>query len=89
MLRRLRPDDFDLQRYRREGLPMTSSLMESQVKEFNLRVKGSEKCWHVEHTEAMLQLIAETLREDGPTLRDRINSRPVSPFRRGTPALAA
>ena len=41
------------------------------------------------HAEAMLQLIAETLREDGPTLSDRINSRPVSPFRRGIPALAA
>ena len=51
---------------------MTSSLMESQVKEFNLRVKGSEKFWHVEHAEAMLQSIAETLREDGPTLSDRI-----------------
>lgn len=82
-------DKVDYPRYRREGLPMTSSLMESQVKEFNLRVKGSEKFWHVEHAEAMLQLIAETLREDGPTLSDRINSRPVSPFRRGTPALAA
>ncbi len=69
-----------------ESEPRSPSLF---LGEFNLRVKGSEKCWHVEHTEAMLQLLAETLREDGPTLRDRINSRPVSPFRRGTPALAA
>ena len=84
-------DKLDYPRYRREGLPTTSSLMESQVKEFNLRVKGSEKFWHVEHAEAMLQLIAETLREDGPTLSDRIDSRPVSPFRRSkpTPTLVA
>lgn len=82
-------DKVDCHRYRREGLPMTSSLMESQVKEFNLRVKGSEKFWRVEHAEAMLQLIAETLREDGPTLSDRINSRPVSQFRWHIPTLAA
>ena len=82
-------DKLDYPRYRREGLPMMSSLMESQVKEFNARVKGSEKFWHVAHAEAVLQLIAETLREDGPTLSDRINSRPVSPFRRNTPTLAA
>jgi hypothetical protein len=33
----------DYPRYRRLGLPVTSTLMESLVKEFNARVKGTEK----------------------------------------------
>ena len=32
--------------YRREGLPITSALMESFVKELNQRVKGTEKFWN-------------------------------------------
>ncbi len=32
--------------YRRQGLPMTSTLMESLIKEMNYRVKGSEKFWN-------------------------------------------
>ena len=36
-------DKLDDPRYRRIGLPTTSSLMESQVKEFNARVKGAKK----------------------------------------------
>ena len=32
--------------YRREGLPVTSSLMESLIKEINWRVKGTEKLWN-------------------------------------------
>lgn len=32
--------------YRRQGLPITSSLMESLVKEINWRVKGTEKFWN-------------------------------------------
>ena len=34
--------------YRREGLPITSSHMESTVKRFNRRVKGTEKFWSEE-----------------------------------------
>jgi len=82
-------DKLDYPRYRQEGLPTTSSLMESQVKEFNARVKGSEKFWHLDHAEAMLQLVVQTLRDDGPTLTDALNSLPTSPFRRNHPALAA
>ena len=37
---------MDYPRYRREGLPMTSTLMESLNKEMNYRVKGSEKFWN-------------------------------------------
>jgi len=32
--------------YRREGLPVTSSLVESLIKEVNWRVKGTEKFWN-------------------------------------------
>jgi len=32
--------------YRQQGLPVTSSLMESFVKEMNWRVKGTEKFWN-------------------------------------------
>jgi hypothetical protein len=78
-------DKLDYPRYRREGLPTTSSLMESQVKEFNGRLKGSEKFWHATNAEALLELVCWTLREDGPTLADYFATRPTSPFRRSTP----
>lgn len=32
--------------YRRQGLPVTSSLIESLIKEINWRVKGTEKFWN-------------------------------------------
>ena len=77
-------DKVDDPRYRRDGLPCTSSLIESQIKEFHARVKGTEKFWNGENAEAMLQLIAWTLRDDGPTLRDHLESRPGHAFRRRT-----
>src|SRR5262249_37085303 len=36
---------MDYPRYRREGLPVTSSLVESLVGQFNARVKGPQKFW--------------------------------------------
>ena len=50
--------------YRRQGLPITSSYVESAVKQFNQRVKGTEKFWTEEGAEALLQLRADYL---GPT----------------------
>jgi hypothetical protein len=75
-------DKLDYPRYRREGLPTTSSLIESQIKEFNIRVKGSEKFWYESNVEAMLELICWTLREDGKTLTDYFATRPTSAFHR-------
>lgn len=49
--------------YRRNGLPLTSSLMESTVKQINIRVKGTEKFWTEWGSEAVLQLCADTLSE--------------------------
>ncbi|MDP7275061.1 MAG: hypothetical protein QF363_06245 [Planctomycetaceae bacterium] len=52
--------------YRRQGLPLTSSLMESLVKEINWRVKGTEKFWNdPSGANAILALRAASLCEDG------------------------
>ncbi len=68
--------------YRREGLPVTSSLVESLVGEVNARVKGKQKYWNRDAgAEAMLQRRAAVLSED--ERRDRYRAaRPGSPYRR-------
>jgi hypothetical protein len=69
-------------RYRREGLPITSSLAESLVGEFNARLKSRQKYWNrPEGAEAILQLRAAVLSEDG-RLERYFAQRPGSPFRR-------
>ena len=50
------PERMDYPRYRREGLPITSSHVESTVKRLNRRVKGTEKSWGEPGAEAILQL---------------------------------
>jgi hypothetical protein len=52
--------------YRRLGLPITSSYVESAVKQFNQRVKGTEKFWSEEGAEAILQLRADHLSNNDP-----------------------
>ena len=52
--------------YRREGLPITSSHIESTIKQINRRVKGSEKFWNTRGAEALLQLSADYLCETDP-----------------------
>ena len=52
--------------YRKMGFPLTSSLMESTVKQVSRRVKGSEKYWSSSGGEAMLRLRGESLCEDKP-----------------------
>jgi hypothetical protein len=54
--------------YRRQGLPITSSYVESAVKQFNYRVKGTEKFWSEDGAEALLQLRADQLSDDVPLL---------------------
>jgi hypothetical protein len=59
-------DRVDYPRYRKLGLPTTSTLMESLVKEFNLRVKGTEKFWNdPAGAEGILTVRASLLSEDG------------------------
>jgi hypothetical protein len=68
--------------YRKQGLPVTSSMVESLIKEFNYRVKGTEKFWdNPEGAEAILQLRAAVLSDDDP-LRTHIENRPGSALRR-------
>ncbi len=49
--------------YRREGLPITSSHIESTIKQINRLVKGTEKFWSEGGAEALLQLAADYLSE--------------------------
>jgi hypothetical protein len=68
--------------YRRQGLPTTSSLVESLVGEVNARVKSKQKYWNRGvGAEAMLHLRAAVLSEDG-RLDRYFKERPGSPFRR-------
>jgi len=71
---------MDYPSYRRQGLPWTTSHVESTVKIFNRRVKGSEKFWSEAGAEAMLQVRAAFLSEDG-RLDRHLKERPSSPFR--------
>jgi len=52
--------------YRRAGLPITTSHVESTIKQINRRVKGTEKFWSEGGAEAILQLRAEVLSETRP-----------------------
>jgi hypothetical protein len=81
---------MDYPRYRREGLPITSSPMESLIKQINHRVKGTEMFWlDPAGAEAILQIRAASLSEDG-RLKDYLHRRPGCPFTRRPPiALAA
>ncbi len=73
---------MDYPRYRREGLPVTSSLVESLVGEFNARVKGREKFWNrPAAAEAILQVRAALLSEDDRLAR-YFAQRAGSPHRR-------
>lgn len=68
--------------YRKQGLPVTSSFVESLIKEINYRVKGTEKFWdNPEGAEAILQLRAAVLSDDD-RLRTFVMARPGSATRR-------
>lgn len=73
---------MDYPRYRREGLPVTSSLVESLVGEVNARVKGRDKYWNrPAGAEAILQVRAAVLSEDD-RLQRYFTERPGCPYRR-------
>ncbi len=77
--------------YRRRGLPMTSCLIESLIKEMNHRVKGTEKFWNDgAEGEAILQIRAALLSDDN-RLGRHFQNRPGSPYARKTrkPPMAA
>ena len=75
---------MDYPRYRREGLPITSSLVESLVGQFNSRVKARNKFWNrgeEQGAETILQVRAAVLSEDDRLSR-HFAERPGSPYRR-------
>ena len=73
---------MDYPKYRQRGLPVTSAAVESLIKEFNYRVKGTERFWNrPEGGEAILQVRAAVLSEDG-RLEKHILSRPGQASRR-------
>jgi hypothetical protein len=76
---------MDYPRYRRAGLPTTSSLVESLVGEFNARVKSKQKYWtRPQGAESILQLRAALLSEDDRLAR-YFAQRPGNPFRKKRP----
>jgi hypothetical protein len=56
---------MDYPEYRRPGLPISSAPIESTIRQIKRRVKGSEKFWLNQGAEAMLQLRAAQLSDDG------------------------
>jgi hypothetical protein len=73
---------MDYPRYRRDGLPTTSGLVESLVGEFNARVKGRQKFWNrPAGAEAILQVRAALLSDDD-RLGRYFDERPGRPYRR-------
>jgi hypothetical protein len=73
---------MDYPRYRRLGLPTTSSLVESLVGDVNGRVKSKQKYWNRPGgAEAILQVRAAYLSEDD-RLHRYFAQRPGNPYRR-------
>jgi hypothetical protein len=71
---------MDYASYRCQGLPTTSSLAESLVKQVSKRVKGTEKFWNDGVSgEAILQLRAAIISE-GDRLEKWVQNRPISVF---------
>lgn len=54
-------DKMKYAEYRKQGVPVVSSLVESMVKQISRRVKGTEKFWGEEGAEAILELRADYL----------------------------
>jgi hypothetical protein len=52
--------------YRRQGLPLTSSPVESTIKQINRRIKGTEKFWF-DGADPMLHLVADRLSQTNVT----------------------
>ena len=73
---------MDYPRYRRDGLPTTSSLVESLVGEVNARVKGRSKFWNrPAGAEAILQVRAALVSDDD-RLERYFADRPGRAYRR-------
>lgn len=69
---------MDYPHYRRMGLPISSAAVESVVKQMNRRMKGTEKFWKDGGAEAILQVRAAYVSQDGRAERYWSRPRPHS-----------
>jgi hypothetical protein len=69
-------DKMDYPRYRKLGLPISSAAVESTIKRVNRRLKGTEKFWLQGGGEAVAQIRAAYLSEDGRAERYWAEPRP-------------
>ena len=69
-------DKMNYPEYRRQGLPISSAPVESVIKQLNRRIKGTEKFWTATGVEAVLQLRAAYISEDGRAERYAERPRP-------------
>ena len=77
---------MDYPTYRKAGLPVSTAMIESLIKEVNYRVKGTEKFWNrPQGAEQILQVRAAALCDDD-RLSQWILNRPGSYFYRPTSA---
>ena len=58
-------DRMQYDQYRRQGLPITTALGESKMKQINRRMKGTEKFWS-QGGEPQLQLCCDQLSDTTP-----------------------
>ena len=73
---------MDYPRYRREGLPVSSALIESLIKEINYRVKGTEKFWNDNERGAAILHVRAALLSHDDRLAKCLRQRPGSPYAR-------
>jgi hypothetical protein len=71
-------DKMNYPEYRRQGLPISSAPVESVIKQLNRRIKGTEKFWTATGVEAVLQLRAAYISEDGRAAKYAARARPRS-----------
>jgi hypothetical protein len=69
-------DKMKYPEYRKLGLPISSAGVESVIKQLNRRMKGTEKFWEEGGAEALLQVRAAHLSEDGRAERYWEEARP-------------
>jgi len=79
---------MDYPQYRRLGLPVSSAAVESLIKQFNQRVKGTEKFWVKDRLEELLQVRAAYLSQDDRA-RDFFARRPPGRAARSSPLRSA
>ena len=58
-------EGMDYPRFRKNGWPIGSGIVESTIKQLGKRLKGTEKHWEVSGAEATLQVMTHLISEDG------------------------